>query len=183
MGPDAVLAQIGSRPFGFGLRTGTEGFPLRLHAEIVGARHPHHRGCTSIHLPEAGSQPIRAKKGMVISASEIASKVGAMVLRNGGNAIDAAVATAFALAVTHPTAGNIGGGGFLVFRPVAGNAVAYDFREMAPTGSSPTMFLKDGTYDSNGTPLASLVGSGAWHSGGPPPRLAGPREAPVEASG
>jgi gamma-glutamyltranspeptidase / glutathione hydrolase len=102
----------------------------------------------SIHLPEAGSQPIRAKKGMVISASEIASKVGADVLRNGGNAIDAAVATAFALAVTHPTAGNIGGGGFLVFRPVTGKAVAYDFRETAPTGSSPTMFLKDGTYDS-----------------------------------
>jgi gamma-glutamyltranspeptidase/glutathione hydrolase len=103
----------------------------------------------SIDLLEAGSEPIRAKKGMVISASAIASQVGAEVLKKGGNAIDAAVATAFALAVTHPTAGNIGGGGFLVFRHVTGNAVAYDFRETAPSGSSPTMFLKDGAYDSN----------------------------------
>src|SRR5688572_16667980 len=102
----------------------------------------------SIHLLDAGSQPIRTKKGMVISASEIASQVGASVLSDGGNAIDAAVATAFALAVTHPTAGNIGGGGFLVFRSATGGADAYDFRETAPTGSSPTMFLKDGEYDS-----------------------------------
>ncbi len=102
----------------------------------------------SVHLLDAGSQPIRTKKGMVISASEIASQIGAGVLRDGGNAIDAAVATAFALAVTHPAAGNIGGGGFLVFRSATGDAVAYDFRETAPTGSLPTMFLKSGKYDS-----------------------------------
>jgi len=102
----------------------------------------------SVHLLDAGSQPIRTKKGMVISASEIASQIGAGVLRDGGNAIDAAVATAFTLAVTHPTAGNIGGGGFLVFRSATGDAVAYDFRETAPTGSLPTMFLKSGKYDS-----------------------------------
>jgi gamma-glutamyltranspeptidase/glutathione hydrolase len=102
----------------------------------------------SVHLLDAGSQPIRTKKGMVISASEIASQIGAGVLRDGGNAIDAAVATAFALAVTHPMAGNIGGGGFLVFRSATGDAIAYDFRETAPTGSLPTMFLKSGKYDS-----------------------------------
>jgi gamma-glutamyltranspeptidase/glutathione hydrolase len=71
------------------------------------------------------------------------------VIMDGGNAVDAAVATAFALAVTHPAAGNIGGGGFLVYRRAAGEAVAYDFRETAPAGASPTMFLQDGKYDAD----------------------------------
>jgi gamma-glutamyltranspeptidase/glutathione hydrolase len=93
------------------------------------------------------SQPVRAKKGMVVSANARASEIGAEILRRGGNAVDAAVATAFALAVTHPAAGNIGGGGFLVLRSARGPSVAYDFREMAPAGASPTMFLKDGAYD------------------------------------
>jgi gamma-glutamyltranspeptidase/glutathione hydrolase len=101
----------------------------------------------AIHSVHAGAQPIRSKTGIVISASAMASQVGAQILRNGGNAIDAAVATAFALAVTHPTAGNIGGGGFLVYRSAAGETAAYDFREMAPSRSAPTMFLKDGKYD------------------------------------
>jgi len=97
---------------------------------------------------EAGpSHPVRARKGMVVSQHQIASEVGASVLRKGGNAVDAAVATAFALAVVHPTAGNIGGGGFLLYRPAAGEAVAYDFREQAPAGASPAMFLDaDGKY-------------------------------------
>jgi gamma-glutamyltranspeptidase/glutathione hydrolase len=69
------------------------------------------------------------------------------VLLDGGSAIDAAVATAFALAVTHPTAGNIGGGGFIVYRPASGSPQAYDFRETAPAGSSPEMWLRDGKYD------------------------------------
>jgi gamma-glutamyltranspeptidase/glutathione hydrolase len=93
------------------------------------------------------SVPTRAGKGMVVSQNAMASAIGTDVLREGGNAIDAAVATALALAVVHPTAGNIGGGGFIVFRPNAGDPVAYDFREMAPAGSSPTMFMKDGKYD------------------------------------
>lgn len=100
------------------------------------------------HLPvHAGSAPARAKLGMVVSQSELASQIGFQVIANGGNAIDAAVATAFALAVTHPTAGNIGGGGFIVFRSAKGETAAYDFRETAPTGSSPEMWLKDGKYD------------------------------------
>jgi gamma-glutamyltranspeptidase/glutathione hydrolase len=94
----------------------------------------------------AGSVPVRAQKGMVASQNEIASRIGADVIREGGTAVDAAVATAFALAVVHPTAGNIGGGGFIVYRPSKGEPVAYDFREVAPAKASPTMFMKDGQY-------------------------------------
>jgi gamma-glutamyltranspeptidase / glutathione hydrolase len=94
------------------------------------------------------SVPVRAQKGMVASQNEIASRIGADAIKDGGTAVDAAVATAFALAVVHPTAGNIGGGGFIVYRPAKGEAVAYDFREMAPARSSPTMFLQNGTYSS-----------------------------------
>ena len=97
---------------------------------------------------DAGSAPFRAKRGMVVSQSDIASQIGFQVIRNGGNAVDAAVATAFALAVTHPTAGNIGGGGFLVFRPAKGEATTFDFREAAPAGSNPEMWLVNGKYDS-----------------------------------
>ncbi|MEX0728198.1 MAG: gamma-glutamyltransferase [Planctomycetaceae bacterium] len=93
------------------------------------------------------ADPVRTDKGMVVSASAVASEIGAGALRDGGNAVDAAVATAFALAVTHPAAGNIGGGGFLVFRSADGEAICYDFREMAPAAASPAMFLKDGEYD------------------------------------
>lgn len=96
---------------------------------------------------QAGSAPTRAKTGMVVSQSDIASQVGFQVIKSGGNAIDAAVATAFALAVTHPTAGNIGGGGFLVYREGTGAATSYDFREKAPAGATAEMWLKDGKYD------------------------------------
>jgi gamma-glutamyltranspeptidase/glutathione hydrolase len=96
----------------------------------------------------AQSQPARARLGMVVSQNQMASAIGRDVLKDGGTAVDAAVATAFALAVVHPTAGNIGGGGLMLFRPATGKAVAYDFREMAPEKASPTMFLKDGKYDS-----------------------------------
>jgi gamma-glutamyltranspeptidase/glutathione hydrolase len=98
---------------------------------------------------DAGNTPTRARKGMVVSQSDIASEVGWKVMREGGNAIDGAVATAFALAVTHPTAGNIGGGGFIVYRAADGTATTFDFREMAPAGSNPTMWMKDGKYDFN----------------------------------
>jgi gamma-glutamyltranspeptidase/glutathione hydrolase len=94
-----------------------------------------------------GAQPVRARQGMVASQNFMASQVGIEVLWAGGNAVDAAVATAFALAVTHPSAGNLGGGGFLLFRPATGDPNGYDFRETAPAGSSPTMFLTAGTYD------------------------------------
>jgi gamma-glutamyltranspeptidase / glutathione hydrolase len=82
---------------------------------------------------------------MAVSESPLASKVGHDILAAGGNAVDAAVATAFALAVTHPSAGNIAGGGFAVVRTGAGKAVALDFREVAPAAATPDMYLdKDG---------------------------------------
>ena len=70
-----------------------------------------------------------ARNGMVASSNKTASQVGIDILKKGGNAIDASVATAFALAVTHPSAGNIGGGGFLVFMDSSGTATTIDFRE------------------------------------------------------
>ena len=93
------------------------------------------------------SEPVRATHGMVVSQEAAASKIGVDVLKAGGSAVDAAVATAFALAVVYPTAGNIGGGGFIVYRPATGDPVAYDFREKAPAAATPTMFLRDGKYD------------------------------------
>jgi gamma-glutamyltranspeptidase/glutathione hydrolase len=104
--------------------------------------------CPGLAVPaDAGSQPTRARDGMVACQSTIASTIGLDALADGGTAVDAAVATAFALAVTHPAAGNVGGGGFLLYRKAGGDVAAYDFRETGPTGSSPTMFLKDGKYD------------------------------------
>ncbi len=87
--------------------------------------------------------------GMVVSASAIASKAGSDVLAAGGNAVDAAIATGLALAVTYPTAGNIGGGGFMVIRFPDGRTTALDFREKAPAAATPTMFLDEkGEYSS-----------------------------------
>ncbi len=97
-------------------------------------------------LAVAENAPRRAQNGMVISQTEVASQVGADVMKDGGNAVDAAVATAFALAVTHPSAGNIGGGGFLVYRPASGEPITYDFREMAPAKATETMWLENGEY-------------------------------------
>jgi gamma-glutamyltranspeptidase/glutathione hydrolase len=127
---------------------------------------------------DAGSVPYRAKRGMVISASGIASDIGYQVIQSGGNAIDAAVATAFALAVTHPTAGNIGGGGFLVYRPATGEPTTFDFREAAPAGSHPEMWLKDGKYNAEvhhnshlavGVPGTVAGLHLAWKTGGSKP--------------
>ena len=95
----------------------------------------------------AGSIPTKASKGMVASQNSIASQVGVDAMRDGGSAVDAAVATAFALAVTHPAAGNIGGGGFLVYRPASGEPIAYDFREKAPAAATQDMWLVDGEYE------------------------------------
>jgi gamma-glutamyltranspeptidase/glutathione hydrolase len=102
--------------------------------------------------------PVSSKAGLVVSTSSIASDVGAAVLQKGGNAVDAAVATAFALAVTHPSAGNIGGGGFMVIRTAAGAATTIDYREKAPRGSTPTMYLgKDGRIDRSLTAAGYLA--------------------------
>ena len=94
----------------------------------------------------AENTPARAPTGMVVSANALSSAIGVDVMRRGGNAIDAAIAVAFSLAVTHPTAGNIGGGGFLLHQSAEGAATAYDFRETAPGASHPEMFMVDGEY-------------------------------------
>ena len=93
--------------------------------------------------------PVAATGGMVVSEEEIASEVGAGVLRRGGNAVDAAVATALALAVVLPEAGNLGGGGFMLVHLAKENrTVALDYREVAPRAASRDMFLKpDGSVD------------------------------------
>lgn len=82
-----------------------------------------------------------APRAMVVSGHPIASTVGRDVLQRGGNAVDATVAVAFALAVVHPEAGNIGGGGFLLYRRTAGPVYALDFREIAPRASTPEMYV------------------------------------------
>jgi len=88
-----------------------------------------------------------APHGMVVSASGIASEIGRNVLAAGGNAVDAAIATGFALEVTYPLAGNIGGGGFMVIRFPDGRPTAIDFREAAPQRATPEMFLdSSGNY-------------------------------------
>ncbi len=97
----------------------------------------------------APQSTVIAPSGMVVSAKTLASEVGVGVLKAGGNAIDAAIATGFALAVTHPTAGNIGGGGFFVIRFPDGNVTSLDFREKAPLAAFPEMFLdENGEYSS-----------------------------------
>ncbi|MCX6150229.1 MAG: gamma-glutamyltransferase [Ignavibacteriales bacterium] len=104
----------------------------------------------------ASPDPARGKKGMVVSASELASQVGTLMLKRGGNAIDASVAVGFALAVTYPSAGNLGGGGFMVLHLANGKDVAIDFRETAPAKAFKEMYL-----DSNGnySPELSLEGT------------------------
>jgi gamma-glutamyltranspeptidase/glutathione hydrolase len=87
--------------------------------------------------------PARATHGMVASTDRYASDVGVAVLESGGNAIDAAVATAFALAVVNPEAGNVGGGGFMVIRLADGTTAALDFRERAPGAASHDMYLDE----------------------------------------
>ena len=92
-------------------------------------------------------ETVVADGGMVASQQWIASQVGADVLAAGGNAVDAAIATGFALAVTHPTAGNIGGGGFMVIRFPNGQSTTVDFREKAPLAAHPDMWLdENGEY-------------------------------------
>jgi gamma-glutamyltranspeptidase/glutathione hydrolase len=90
---------------------------------------------------------VSSRDGLVVCTSAPACDAGARILAAGGNAVDAAVATAFALAVTHPSAGNIGGGGFMLVRQPNGDATSFDYREKAPLKSTRTMYLRDGKID------------------------------------
>lgn len=112
--------------------------------------------------PSPGAAPVVSGAGLVVSASGIASEIGAAVLARGGNAVDAAVATGFALAVTYPFAGNIGGGGFMIVRTPGGRTEAFDYRERAPARATPTMYL-----DAAGNIDRSLTAAGYLASGVP----------------
>src|SRR5437660_4807356 len=93
----------------------------------------------------ASREPVRARHGIVASTNELASNVGVDIMKRGGNAVDAAIAVGFALAVTHPAAGNLGGGGFMMIRLKDGRTAAIDYREMAPAGATRNIYLdKDG---------------------------------------
>lgn len=105
-------------------------------------------------------EPVHARHAMVATVEPHATDVGVSVLRGGGNAVDAAVAVGFALAVTHPSAGNLGGGGFMLIRFADGRTTFIDFRERAPAKATPNMYVgKDGkaTTDSDLGYLASGV--------------------------
>jgi gamma-glutamyltranspeptidase/glutathione hydrolase len=91
-------------------------------------------------IPYLDEQPVRAQHGMVVSVHHLASDAGLEILRAGGNAVDAAVAIGFALAVVHPGAGNLGGGGFLLLRTHNGHSTFIDYREKAPLAATETMY-------------------------------------------
>lgn len=119
-------------------------------------------------LPAPVAQhPVRARSGMVVSSHYLASQVGVDILKKGGNAVDAAIATGFALAVALPGAGNIGGGGFMLVRRANGETRAFDFREIAPGAASDKMYLNaQGVYDGKSNHQG-------WRSVGVPGTVAG----------
>ena len=117
-------------------------------------------------VPLPARQPVRARKAMVAAQEPLAADAGVAILKSGGNAVDAAIAVAMALAVTHPTAGNLGGGGFLLLRKADGTATFLDFRERAPEGASHDMYL-----DFSGKPTRdSIIG---WRASGVPGTVRG----------
>ena len=103
----------------------------------------------------ASRRPVKGFNGMVVSSDSLATRVGVEILKKGGNAVDAAVAVGFALAVTYPQAGNIGGGGFMVIRMANGETITIDFREKAPMKASEDMFLDE---NGNFVPERSQIG-------------------------
>ncbi|HEY1986692.1 MAG TPA: gamma-glutamyltransferase [Terracidiphilus sp.] len=123
-------------------------------AQLLPARTYAQEGTKNV-LPYLGEQPVRARHGMVVSVHHLASDAGVEVLQAGGNAVDAAVATGFALAVVHPVAGNLGGGGFLLLRTHDGRTTFIDYREKAPLAATEAMY-----QDAKGNviPGASITG-------------------------
>ena len=124
------------------------------------------QSAVSASYPQSGPY-LSAPHGVVVSASTIASEKGRDVLAAGGNAVDAAIATGFALSVTYPFAGNVGGGGFMVIRFPDGRATTIDFREEAPTAATPEMFR-----DSSGA-YSFKIHHGSYKSVGVPGTVAG----------
>jgi gamma-glutamyltranspeptidase/glutathione hydrolase len=102
-------------------------------------------GLSLIHAQAASQAPVAAENGMVVTAQHLATHVGVDVLKDGGNAVDAAVAVGYALAVVYPAAGNLGGGGFMTIQLADGRKTFLDFREKAPLAATANMYLdKDG---------------------------------------
>ncbi len=120
-----------------------------------------------VKAPAAPLRPTHAPHAIVASVHELASRAGVEMMQAGGNAVDAAVATGFALAVVHPQAGNIGGGGFLLLRTATGENHFIDFREKAPAGATENMYLD---AQGNVIPDLSVVG---YKSIGVPGSVAG----------
>src|SRR5438309_8362085 len=116
--------------------------------------------------PLGARQPVRARHGMVVAMESIAADVGVSVLQKGGNAVDAAVAVGFALAVTHPFAGNLGGGGYMLIRLADGWSTFIDFRERAPEKASRNMYL-----DASGNLTRDSIEG--WRSSGVPGTVRG----------
>ena len=117
----------------FFLSTYTQAFSFPLSGNFEGT------------MPRAVREPVRGLHAMVASQHELASQIGIDILKKGGNAVDAAIAVGLALAVVYPEAGNLGGGGFMLYRRKDGQAFAIDYREMAPSGASRDLYIdKDG---------------------------------------
>src|SRR4051795_2476000 len=116
--------------------------------------------------PLHAKEPVKAEHGMVVAQEPIAADAGVTVLKSGGNAVDAAIAVGFALAVTHPSAGNLGGGGFMLIRLADGKTTFLDFREAAPAKSNRDMYL-----DRDGNPTKDSIFG--WRSSGTPGSVAG----------
>src|ERR1019366_3855439 len=114
-------------------------------------------------VPTWAAQPVHARHAMVVTAEQHATDAGVAVLQAGGNAVDAAVAVGFALAVTHPSAGNIGGGGFMLVRFANGRSTFLDFRERAPQKASRNMYLDasgKATHDSGNDSVVGYRAAG-----------------------
>src|SRR5213075_2079702 len=116
--------------------------------------------------PSYAHEPVYARKGMVVADEPFAADAGVAVLKSGGNAVDAAVAVGFALAVTHPFAGNLGGGGFMLVRFADGLSTFIDFRERAPGKATRDMYL-----DAQGNPTQDSVDG--WRAVGVPGSVRG----------
>ncbi len=138
-------------------------------APVASSRGGNDNAPASFRAYAASHDPVRATHGMVASTSRIASEVGCDVMRRGGNAVDAAIATAFALAVTYPAAGNLGGGGFMMIRLKNGTTTAIDYRETAPQAATRNIY-----QDKNGNLIkgegSSTVG---YRAAGVPGTVAG----------